>query len=98
MLSTSFALAPAGVPGSGSADARPYACAALRPAGVPVAVAEGSRVAVAGMTRRRGAVDLAGFWGAIDTTGLPTPKQHDPNTQNDGTTPLGIHPRGRSTS
>jgi len=98
MLSSTFAFAPAGVLGSGSADARPYACAAVLPSGVPVAVAGAIRVPVAGMARRRGAVDLAGLWGAIDTTGLPTPKQHDPNTQNDGTTPLGIHPRGRSTS
>jgi hypothetical protein len=98
MLSSTFALAPAGVLGSGSADARPYACAAVRPSLVPVAAGEGTRVPVAGMARRRGVADLAGFWGAIDTTGLPTPKQHDPINQHDGTTPLGIHPRGRSTS
>lgn len=99
MLSNTSAFAPAGVLGSGSADARPYACAAVLPSLVPVAgVVEGTRVPVAGMAKRRGAVDLAGFWGAIDATGLPTPTQHDPNTQNDGTTPLGIHPRGRSTS
>jgi hypothetical protein len=99
MLSSTFALAPAGVLGSGSAHARPYACAvAVRPSLVPVAVVEGTRVPVAGMARRRGVADLAGFWSGIDTTGLPTPKQHDPINQNDGTTPLGIHPRGRSTS
>jgi hypothetical protein len=99
MLSTTFAFAPAGVLGSGSADARPYACAAVRPSLVaPVAVAEGTRVPVAGMARRRAEEALAGFGAPINTTDLPITKQHDPINQNDGTTPLGIHPRGRSTS
>jgi hypothetical protein len=100
MINSMIALAPAGVLGQGSADARPSACIASRPAllpavGVTVAVAEGTRVPFAGAVlgmRRRG-VDLppAG-------NGLPAPQQHDPITQNDGTTPLGIHLPGRPTS
>ena len=100
MLSTTFALAPAGVIGSGPVDARPYACTAVRPSLLPtVAVVGGTRVPAAGMVRRRNAEGLAGFEGVITATALPTVKQHDPiSTKNDGTTPLGIHPRGRSTS
>jgi hypothetical protein len=99
MTSTWFASAPAGVLGSGSADARPYACTAVRPALLPpVAVVEGTRVPVASMGRRRAAEVLAGFEGAIQATALPTAQQHDPISNNDGTTPLGIQPRGRSTS
>ena len=99
MLSSTFTFAPAGVLGSGSVDARPYACAAVRPSLLPtVAVVGGTRVPAAGMVRRRNAGDLAGFRSALETTALPITEQHDPITQNDGTTPLGIHPRGRSTS
>ena len=99
MLSSTFALAPAGVLGSGSVVARPYACTAVRPSLAPTAaVAEGTRVPVAGMARRRGEWALAGLGVAIDGTDLPSTNQHDPITKNDGTTPLGIHPRGRSTS
>jgi hypothetical protein len=50
------------------------------------------------MARRRGEKDLAGFGGAFQATALPIADQHDPIAQHDGTTPLGIHPRGRSTS
>jgi hypothetical protein len=98
MTSTLFAFAPAGIPGSGSADARPHACATVRPSLLPpVAVVDGTRVPVVVMARRRGAEALAGFGAAIDGTAVPT-TQHDPISKNDGTTPLGIHPRGRSTS
>jgi hypothetical protein len=99
MLTSTFALAPTGVLGWGSDVVRPYACAAVRPSLVPtVAVVEGTRVPTAGMARRRDAGALAGFRAAMKATALPTTEQHDPITQNDGTTPLGIHPRGRSTS
>jgi hypothetical protein len=98
MISSMFALAPAGVLGSGSADARPYACAAVRPSLLPpVAVVTGARVPAAGTVRRRGADLLAGVEVTALPTDRPTTGQHDP-IQNDGTTPLGIHPRGRSTS
>ena len=99
MISTLSAFAPAGVLGSGSADARPYACAVVRPSLLPpVAVVDGTRVPAAGMARRRGEGDLAGFRAAFQATALPIADQHDPITKHDGTTPLGIHPRGRSTS
>ena len=89
MLSSTYAFAPAGVLGSGSVDARPHACAAVRPSLLSP---------VAGMARRRGEWALAGVGAAIDGTDLLFTNQHDPITKNDGTTPLGIHPRGRSTS
>jgi hypothetical protein len=99
MTSTLFAFVPAGVPGSGSADARPYACAAARPSLLPpVGVVEGTRVPFVAMERRRGVEFLAGVGAAIQATDLPTAIQHDPTSKNHGTTPLGIHPRGRSTS
>ena len=99
MLSSTYAFAPAGVLGSGSVAVRPHTCAVVRPSLVPtVAVAEGTRVPVAGMARRRGEWALAGVGAAIDGTDLLFTNQHDPITTNDGTTPLGIHPRGRSTS
>ena len=100
MLSTPFFFAPACVLGSGSADARPYARAAVRASLLPpVAVVEGTRVPVAGMARRRGEGTLAGFAAPIfGATAAPTAIQHDLIGKNDGTTPLGIHPRGRSTS
>lgn len=99
MLSSTFALAPAGVLGSGSEVVRPYARAVVRPSLLPtVAVVEGTRVPVAGMARRRGEWVLAGFGAPINATDLPVTEQHDPINKNDGTTPLGIHPRGRSTS
>jgi hypothetical protein len=97
LIDSMFASAPAGVLGSGSVDARPYACAAVRPSLVPVAgvlaAAEGTRVPFAGTDRRRG-TDLAGT-GVL--AALPAMKQHDPITQNDGTT-LGNHSRGRPKS
>lgn len=104
MFSSTFALAPAGVLGSGLVVARPYACTAVRPSLAPAAaVAEGTRVPVAGMARRRGAENLAGFSTAVPATDLPIAAPADamkrnPINQHDGTTPLGIHPRGRSTS
>lgn len=99
MLSITDTFAPAGVLGSGSVAVRPHASAVVRPSLVPsVAVAEGTRVPVAGMARRRAEWALTGVAAAIDGTDLLATNQHDPITQNDGTTPLGIHPRGRSTS
>jgi hypothetical protein len=95
MLSTPFAIAPAGVLGSGSAVARPYACAAVRSSLLaPVAVVQGTGVPFAGMARRRGAA----FEGIAFQAALPTTQQHDPITPNDGTTPLGIHSPGRPKS
>jgi hypothetical protein len=98
MITNTISFAPAWVPGTGSVVARPYACATARPivAGV-VAEVQGTGVPMAG--KRRGA-DLAdfGFQAALPTT------QHDPisttgiRTQNDGTTPLGIHSPGRPKS
>ena len=96
MITKMLASAPAAwVPGSGSADVRPLACAAARPSLLPpVGGVQGTGVPFAGMERRRGA-DLAGIG---FPAGLPTPLQHDPITQNDGTTPLGIHSPGRPKS
>jgi hypothetical protein len=96
VITNTFALAPAGVFGTGSADARPYACVAVRPSlKAPVAGLQGTRLPVAGMARRRGA-ELAGigFPAALPTT----TQQHDPISTNDGTTPLGIHSPGRPKS
>ena len=95
MLSTSFAFAPAGVLGAGSAVVRPHTCAAVRPSALPpVAVVRGTGVPFAGMTRVRGAAPAG--------TGLQitqaTPKQHALSTTNDGTTPIGIHSPGRPKS
>jgi hypothetical protein len=96
MIDSRFASAPAGVLGSGSADVRPYACA-VRPSLVPaagfIAVAEGTGVPFAGTDRRRG-TSLPGT-GVL--AALPAMEQHDPITQNDGTT-LGNHSRGRPKS
>jgi hypothetical protein len=102
MASTWFAIAPAGVLGSGSADVRPYACAAVPSAllGAPVGVAaavKGSGLPVSAPTtgmpaRFRGWV--------IEATGTPASdvRQHDDLiTQNDGTT-FGNHSPGRPTS
>jgi hypothetical protein len=98
VTSTLFAFAPAGVLGSGSADARPLACTAVRPSLLPpVGVVEGTRVPFAAMGRRRGEEVLAGVGTTVQATALPI-TQHDPISKNDGTTPLGTHPRGRSTS
>ena len=96
MTSTSFAFAPAGVLGSGSADVRPYSCAA-----VPSALL-GGQVGVAAVVKGSGlpvSVPATGMparfrgW-ATEATGARTTvgvRQHiDLITQNDGTT-LGIH-------
>jgi len=89
MISTSFALAPAGVLGQGVIDARPYACAVARTSLAPVfAGVQGTGVPFAGMARLRGTAP----------TGVQTTQQHDPITPNDGTTPLGIHSPGRPKS
>jgi hypothetical protein len=99
MTSTLFAFAPAGVLGSGSADARPYACTAVRPSLLPpVGVVEGTGVPFAATARRRGAELVTGVGIAVQATTLPVASMQDPISKNDGTTPLGIHPRGRSTS
>jgi hypothetical protein len=94
MISNTISFAPAWVPGSGSVVARPYACATALPSLVaPPAAAKGTRVPAAGMTRLRG-TEVAGI-GFV----TPTAQQHDPiSTQNDGTTPLGIHSPGRPKS
>ncbi len=95
MISTMLAFTPAGVLGSGSADARPYARVAVRPSLLPpFAAAQGTGLPAAGVARRRNATTAGtGFPAA-----LPISKQHDPITQHDGTTPLGIHPPGRPKS
>jgi hypothetical protein len=99
VTSTLFAFAPAGVLGSGSADARPLACTAVRPSLLPpVGVVEGTRVPFVAMARLRGAEAFAGVGTAVQATTASIASQHDPIGKNDGTTPLGIHPRGRSTS
>ncbi len=94
MISTTFSTASAGAFGPGSADARPYACEAVRIALLPpFALVQGTGLPTAGM-KRRGDAGLPG-------TGLPAAlptTQHDVITQNDGTTPLGIHSPGRPTS
>jgi hypothetical protein len=93
MLSTSWTT-PAGFVGLGSADVRPYGCAALRPdlggIGVPV---QGTRVPAAAL-RHRGT--------GLPTTGMPAAKQlvstpQFVQFQNDGTT-LGSHPSRRPLS
>ena len=96
MITNTFALAPAGVLGTGSADARPYACVAVRPSlKAHVAGVQGTRVPAAGIARRRGA-ELAGI--AFPAALLTATQQHDPIGTNDGTTPLGIQPPGRPKS
>ena len=93
MLSMPFAFAPAGVLGSGSAFARPYACAVFRPSLLgALAEAEGTRVPSAGTERRGAAPVVMGF------AARPVTQQHDLSTPNDGTTPLGNHSPGRPTS
>ncbi|MGY1618641.1 hypothetical protein ACI797_18030 [Geodermatophilus sp. SYSU D00691] len=92
MISTTISFAPAWVPGTGSVVARPYACAAVRPSLLgALAAAQGTGVPSVAPTRRRGLV--MGFEQAL----LPIQK-HDGTTQNDGTTPLGIHSPGRPKS
>ena len=99
MISNTISFAPAWVPGSGSVVARPHACATALPTVAPAfGEVQGTGVSMAG-TKRRGA-DLEGFG---FQAALPAP-QHDPisttgiRTQNDGTTPLGIHSPGRPRS
>lgn len=93
MITNTISFAPAWVPGTGSVVARPYACATALPSlDAPLGAAQGTRVPVAGMPRLRGA-EFAGI-GNVSTT-----RQHDQiSTQNDGTTPLGIHSPGRPKS
>jgi len=96
VITKMFATAPAGVFGTGSVDARPYACVAVRPSlTAPVAGVQGTRVPAAGMARRRSA-DLTGI--GFPAALVTTTEQHDPIGTNDGTTPLGIHSPGRPTS
>jgi hypothetical protein len=94
MTTNTVSFAPAWVPGSGSAVARPYACATALPSLVGVvAEAQGTGVPMAGIQRRRADLAGIGFLAA-----LPTP-QHDPNPRtDDGTTPLGIQSPGRPKS
>jgi hypothetical protein len=104
MISNMSAFAPAGVLGSGSVVVRPYACADVRPALLgAVAGVEGLAVPTTGLPwAGTPAAGMAGRFRTTAPTGTgvdaqPIGTQHDPITQNDGTT-LGIHPRGRSTS
>ena len=94
MITNTISFAPAWVPGTGSVVARPYACATALPSLIaPLAAATGTRVPADGMARLRG-TEVAGF-GFV----APIASQHDPiSTQNDGTTPLGIHSPGRPKS
>jgi hypothetical protein len=96
VITNTFALAPAGVFGTGSVDARPQTCVDVRPSLLAlVAGAQGTRVPVAGMARRRN----PGLAGIGFPAALPgTTPQHDPISTNDGTTPLGIHSPGRPKS
>jgi hypothetical protein len=94
VISNVLTLAPAGVLGSGSADARPYACDAVRPAPVGVIAAvrgTGLPAAVLPTPTKR-------FAGTGIGTALPTCMEHLAITQNDGTTPLGDHSSGRPLS
>jgi hypothetical protein len=94
MITDTISFAPAWVPGTGSVVARPYACATALPSLIaPLAAATGTRVPADGMARLRG-TEVAGI-GFVARTA-----QHDPisTTQNDGTTPLGIHSPGRPKS
>ena len=94
MISTMLSTASAGAFGPGSVVARPYACEAVRIALLPTAApVQGTGLPAAG-TKRRDVADLPG-------TGIPAAlptTEHDVITQNDGTTPLGIHPPGSPTS
>jgi hypothetical protein len=94
MITNTISFAPAWVPGTGSVVARPYACATALPSLIaPLAAAKGTRVPTDGIARLRG-TEVAGF-GFV----APIAQQHDPiSTQNDGTTPLGIHSPGRPKS
>ena len=113
MTSTLFAFAPAGSRGTGSVDARPYACTAVRPElrgvflGASVlgvrAAEQGSGVPTA--ARAAGMAPRLRGWVA-GTTGAPAaggihlqidPITQNPITKNDGTT-LGIHSPGRPLS
>ena len=94
MISTMFSPASAGAFGPGSADARPYACEAVRISLLPTsAQVQGTGLPAAGTKRR----DVADLPGTGFPAALPT-NQHDVITPNDGTTPLGIHSPGRPTS
>ena len=94
MISTMLSPASAGTFGPWSADARPYACQAVRISLLPTsAQVQGTGLPVAG-SKRRDVADLpgTGFPAALPTT------EHDVITQNDGTTPLGNHSPGRPKS
>ncbi len=90
-----LAFAPAGVLGSGSVVARPYACAVSLPSlDAPVVAVQGTGVAAAGHTTGAAACLRATGLFAI---GAPVTSQPDQISQNDGTT-LGFHPSGRPQS
>jgi hypothetical protein len=97
MISTMLSTASAGAFGPGSVDARPCACEAVRIALLPTAApVQGTGLPAAGTARRRGAdLVVTGLPAA-----LPTTQFHQKHliAQNDGTTPLGIHPPGRPQS
>jgi hypothetical protein len=100
MLSSVFVNAPAGVLGTGSVDARPESCVALRPALLgAVAGVAGTRVRTTGLPsvaeRAPGMPPvLRGWSGAGATPAVRT--QHD-QINNDVTT-LGNHSPGRPLS
>jgi hypothetical protein len=103
MTSTTVAIAPAGVLGSGSVVARPYPCADVRPALLgAVAGVDGIRVPATGLpwATKPAAVLTARFRSTAPAGDVLVQliDMHGPITQNDGTTPLGLHPRARSTS
>src|SRR3954447_9185179 len=111
MLTSMFSVAPAGIPGTGSVDARPYAAVAVRPCllGTPAPV-QGSGVPAAGPAPRfRAVAPSAAVPTGIARPGhdeqLPTTwkraigtTQDDGTTQNDGTTPFGNPSPGRPPS
>jgi len=104
MISTMLATASTGAFGPGSADVRPYACAAARPSALPpVAGVQGTGLPFSGTRRRAAAFVGAGIPAALLPVQQldPTPK-HDgitnSGTTNDGTTPLGTHSPGRPKS
>jgi hypothetical protein len=103
MTSTDFVNAPAGVLGSGSVVARPYPCADVRPALLgAVAGVEGIGVPATGLPwAQKRSVAMAARLRTTTPAGddLAQPiGMHDPINQDDSTTPLGLHPRARSTS
>jgi hypothetical protein len=97
MLSSVYVNAPAGVLGTGSVDARPESCAAVRPAllGAVSGVA-GTRVPATGLPSAAGLPPIFRGWSGAGTT--PALRMQHDQINNDGTTPLGNHSPGRPLS